>query len=101
MSQIRRQLLRLTLAVIVTLLPSTAWSQPYPSRPITIIVPFAAGGPLDVVARILSERMRVTLGQPLLIENVTGAMGTMASAVQCVPHQTAIRSLWDSGARTF
>ena len=50
----------------------------YPSRPITLIVPFAAGGPTDVIARLLSEHMRAALGQTVLIENVTGASGTIA-----------------------
>jgi tripartite-type tricarboxylate transporter receptor subunit TctC len=49
----------------------------YPVRPITIIVPFAAGGPTDVLARVLGEHIRVDLGQPVLIENVTGAGGSI------------------------
>jgi tripartite-type tricarboxylate transporter receptor subunit TctC len=49
----------------------------FPSRPITIIVPFAAGGPSDAMARILAERMRVSLGQAVVIENVTGAGGSI------------------------
>ena len=49
----------------------------YPERPITIIVPFAAGGPSDVMARILADRMKRTLGQIVLIENVTGAGGSI------------------------
>ena len=55
-----------------------ARAQVYPSRPITIIEPFAAGGPLDTIGRILAERMRVSLGQPVIIENVAGASGTLA-----------------------
>src|ERR1700730_13098326 len=51
---------------------------PFPSRSITLIVPFAAGGPTDVLARILAEHMRGTLGQTVLIENVTGASGAIA-----------------------
>src|SRR5262245_53683150 len=51
----------------------------YPRRPITVIVPFAAGGPTDVIARIASEHMSRTLGQQLIIENVVGAGGTTAS----------------------
>ena len=53
-------------------------AEDYPTRPITMIVPFAAGGPTDVVARILAEGMRPSLGQPVLIENVTGAAGSIA-----------------------
>jgi tripartite-type tricarboxylate transporter receptor subunit TctC len=54
-----------------------AEAQPYPSRPITIVVPFAAGGPTDTLARILSERMRQSLGQTIIIENTTGAAGSI------------------------
>jgi tripartite-type tricarboxylate transporter receptor subunit TctC len=54
-----------------------AAAQPYPSRPITIVVPFAAGGPTDTLARILSERMRQSLGQTIIIENTTGAAGSI------------------------
>ncbi|MDO9062611.1 MAG: tripartite tricarboxylate transporter substrate binding protein BugD [Bradyrhizobium sp.] len=49
----------------------------FPSRPITIVVPFAAGGPSDVMARILGERMKTTLGESVLVENVTGAGGSI------------------------
>jgi tripartite-type tricarboxylate transporter receptor subunit TctC len=56
-----------------------AGAQVYPSRPITIIVPFPAGGPSDTLARILAERMRVSLGQPIIIENVTGASGSIGA----------------------
>jgi tripartite-type tricarboxylate transporter receptor subunit TctC len=54
-----------------------AMSQPYPSHPVTMVLPFAAGGPTDELARILAERMRVSLGQPVIVENVTGAAGTL------------------------
>jgi putative tricarboxylic transport membrane protein len=54
-------------------------AQPYPSRPITVIVPFPAGGPSDVVARIVTEQMGKLLGEPLVIENVGGAGGTIGS----------------------
>src|SRR4029453_3201281 len=56
-----------------------AAAQDYPTRPITIIVPFAAGGPTDVIARIVADNMSKTLGQQLVIENVVGAGGTTAS----------------------
>ena len=54
-----------------------AHAQTYPSRPITVIVPFAAGGVTDIVARIVSERMKTALGQSVIIENVSGAGGTI------------------------
>src|SRR5215467_12204139 len=54
-----------------------AWAQAYPSRQITLIVPFPPGGSTDVAARILAERMRPLLGQPVIIENVGGAGGSI------------------------
>jgi tripartite-type tricarboxylate transporter receptor subunit TctC len=54
-----------------------ASAQAYPTRPITVIVPFPAGGPADTVARIVSEPMRATLGQPVIVENVAGANGSL------------------------
>src|SRR5262245_57078558 len=54
-----------------------ASAQTYPSKPVTIVVPFAAGGPSDAMARILGDRMKATLGQSFVIENVTGAGGSI------------------------
>jgi tripartite-type tricarboxylate transporter receptor subunit TctC len=56
---------------------TAARADDYPSRPITIIVPFAAGGPSDFMARILADRMKTTLGQTVLVENVSGASGSI------------------------
>jgi tripartite-type tricarboxylate transporter receptor subunit TctC len=63
----------------VTLVVNTrdAWAQNYPSRPLTMVVPYPAGGPTDAVARILAEGMRVPIGQPVIIENVSGAGGSL------------------------
>ena len=58
-------------------LSNAAFAQGYPTRPITFIVPYGAGGPVDVLARTLTEAMRPTLGQPIVIENVVGANGTI------------------------
>src|SRR5207237_7637741 len=55
-----------------------AFSQTYPTRPVTMIVPFAVGGPTDTIARIMGERMGKTLGQQVVVENVTGAGGSIA-----------------------
>ena len=69
---------RLLVAAIVGLLGiGAAAAQPYPSRPITMVVPFAAGGPTDTLARIIGERMRQALGQTVVIENTTGAAGSI------------------------
>src|SRR5436190_3027021 len=54
-------------------------AEDYPARPITVIVPFSAGGPTDSIIRNLAERMRVSLGQPLVVEYVTGAGGTVGT----------------------
>src|SRR5262249_27512072 len=56
----------------------SAAAQVYPSRPITVVVPFPAGAGTDVYARIIVERMRRSLGQPIVVENVTGAGGSIA-----------------------
>ena len=65
----------------------TALAQHYPSKPITVIVPFAAGGPTDVVARLVGEHMGRTLGQTLVVENIGGAGGSlgMTRAAQAAP----------------
>jgi tripartite-type tricarboxylate transporter receptor subunit TctC len=55
-----------------------AFADPFPTRPVTLIVPYGAGGSLDTLARIVSERMRQSLGQPVVIENITGASGSIA-----------------------
>ena len=54
-------------------------AQVYPIRPVTLVVPYAAGGPGDTLARIMSQRMKAALGQPVIIENVTGANGSIAA----------------------
>jgi tripartite-type tricarboxylate transporter receptor subunit TctC len=56
---------------------ATASAQSFPSRPVTLVVPFAAGGPVDVVARILAEPMRKSLGQAVVVDNATGAGGSL------------------------
>ena len=70
---------RTVLAAFVAMLTlgGNALADKFPSHPVTIVVPFAAGGPSDAMARILAERMKVTLGETILIENVTGAGGSI------------------------
>jgi tripartite-type tricarboxylate transporter receptor subunit TctC len=66
------------LAVLAFAGVGEAAAQDYPSRPITIVVPFPAGGPSDALVRILGERMGASLGQPIVVENVAGASGSIA-----------------------
>ena len=69
----RRQFLHLAAsAAALSAVPRAAVAQSYPTRPVTMIVPFPAAGPADVLARIISEPMRVSLGQPIVIENEIG-----------------------------
>ena len=73
----RRRFLQLTAgAAAMSAISRTASAQAYPARPITMIVPFAAGGPTDVIGRVMAERMRQSLGQTVIVENTTGAGGT-------------------------
>jgi len=77
-----RHVLPRAIAVLVALgfaAAPVAAQDDYPRRPITLIVPFAAGGPTDVISRIASDHMSRTLGQPIIIENIVGAGGTTAS----------------------
>ena len=74
----RRQFLHLTAgAAALPVVSRTARAQVYPSRPITIVVPFPAGGSTDVIGRILAEKMRASLGQTIIIENVGAAGGSI------------------------
>lgn len=77
----RRRFLHMAAGAIA--LPSAArkaWAQTYPTRPITMIVPAAAGGPSDTIARIMGQHMQTTLGQPVVVENIAGANGTIGTA---------------------
>jgi tripartite-type tricarboxylate transporter receptor subunit TctC len=67
-------------AALATASVATAWAQPYPTHPVTMVVPFAAGGPTDVVARTIGASMSKTLGQTVVIENKLGAGGTVAAS---------------------
>src|SRR5262245_16972556 len=67
---------RLMLLAILAFAPAAALAQGYPSRPVTVIVVFAAGGPSDTIARLLSDHVGRQFGQQLIVENVAGAGGT-------------------------
>lgn len=71
---------RVLLAAATTVLASSAWAQAaWPSKPITLIVPFPAGGPTDVVSRIVGKELSERLGQPVIVENKAGASGSIAA----------------------
>ncbi|MBX9776759.1 MAG: tripartite tricarboxylate transporter substrate binding protein BugD [Xanthobacteraceae bacterium] len=72
------KLLSITTVAATLMSALSAQAQNFPSKPITIVVPFAAGGPTDVIARVIGERLRGTLGQTVIIENVTGGAGSIA-----------------------
>ncbi|MFN0193805.1 MAG: tripartite tricarboxylate transporter substrate-binding protein [Aestuariivirga sp.] len=74
---LRRTFIGLAAALMMS---TTAMAQNYPEKPITLVVAFAAGGPTDVIARIVSEHMSKTLGQQIVVENIAGAGGTTATA---------------------
>lgn len=78
-----------------------AFAQTYPTKPITVVVPFAAGGPTDIIARIVGEHMAKTLGQQMVVENVVGAGGTtgITRASQAAPDGYTIM-MGHMGART-
>ena len=76
----RRQFLQLAAAGAAALpaLPRVARAQAYPTRPVAMVVGFAAGAATDTIGRVMAERMKSSLGQPVIVENVTGAGGTIA-----------------------
>jgi hypothetical protein len=71
-----------------------AEAQTYPTRPITLVVPFPPGGQTDVIARNLAERLKASLGQPVIIENVTGAGGSIGVGRVALRPATVTRSAW-------
>jgi tripartite-type tricarboxylate transporter receptor subunit TctC len=75
-----RRMFVVSLALVIAFAGATlAQAQVYPSRPVTMIVPFPAGGPIDATGRIVAEGMRASLGQPVIIENVSGASGSIGT----------------------
>ena len=69
----------LLMALGLAAMTAEAPAQTFPSRPITVVVPFPASGPSDTLVRIMGEHMRGALGQPIVVENVPGASGSIAA----------------------
>ena len=90
------------IAAMAVLGAGNALAQTYPNRPVTLVVPYPPGGPTDVVARILAERMRVSLGQPVIVENVAGGSGNIGVAkVARAAADGYTLSLGNSGSHVF
>ena len=75
----RRTLIATLSATAVLSLAGGAWAQAYPNKPVRLIVPFAPGGTTDIVARVLSEKINLALGQPLIVENKAGGGGSVGA----------------------
>ena len=76
----RRPALRAALAALALAAVPAAWAQSYPAKPVKIVVPFAAGGAVDILTRVLAEKLQPVLGQTIVVEPVTGAGGNIGSA---------------------
>ena len=89
MNSLRRQFLQLTMgAAIAPMLSTIAPAQTYPARPVRVIVPYAAGGPSDILARIIAQKLSEHLGKLFYVENVGGAGGISVWAREQKPHPT-------------
>ncbi|MCC6778060.1 MAG: tripartite tricarboxylate transporter substrate binding protein BugD [Hyphomicrobiales bacterium] len=91
----RRRLLELAgVAAAAAASARVAWAQVYPARPITMIVPFPPGGPVDTIGRLVADRMRASFGQPVVVENVIGASGSigLTRAARAAPNGYTIHA---------
>ena len=86
-------------AVLAAVLPCLASAQGYPAKAITMVVPFAAGGPTDTIARIFAASLQQRLGQTVVIENTTGAAGTIGVGRVARPYQLGDRAPGDRFAK--
>jgi tripartite-type tricarboxylate transporter receptor subunit TctC len=96
-----KRLLGVVAAAAVAVGTASAWAQSYPTKPVTIVVPAAAGGPTDTVARLVADSMSRTLGQQVLVENIGGAGGTigMARVAKATPDGYTL-AIWHIGQST-
>lgn len=90
----RKILLHMAATALAALAASMAWGQDYPNKVVTSIVPFPPGGPLDFVARLVSEKMAASLGQPIVIENRAGAFGNIGAQAAARAAPDGYTLLW-------
>jgi tripartite-type tricarboxylate transporter receptor subunit TctC len=98
MQSFRRRTLALCLSLLV---PVAAWAQTYPTKPITMVVPFPAGGPTDLVARVLAQQMGEQLGQTIVVENRAGANSNIGAAVVAKSAADGYTLLYNTSAVTL
>jgi tripartite-type tricarboxylate transporter receptor subunit TctC len=95
----RNPIVKLATSFLLVVFLSPAFAETFPDRPITIIVPAAAGGPIDTLTRIVGERMRTPLGRPIIVENIGGAAGSIAAgrAARANPDgYTLMMGIWNT-----
>ena len=95
---LRRTLLGLAAAAC---LPLSAWAQAYPSKPITLLVPFPPGGPTDLVARVLAKKMSEQMGQSIVIDNKPGANGNIAAVAAAKASADGYTVLYNTSSITL
>jgi len=102
--QINRRVFGIAFSSAAAAWPLAARAQTYPSRPITMVVPFASGGAFDVIGRILATRMSEILGQQVIVENTTGAAGIIGvnrvASAAVSPSRRPHRAKPEHGARS-
>ena len=85
MNFLRRDFLRMTAGAVAVAASRDAWADDYPSRPITIIVPYPPGGPTDLVARVLAQKISGPLGQTVVIENINNSLAAVGRVAHATP----------------
>src|SRR4051794_13974622 len=92
----KRQFLAGAASAALVAAAGPAFTQGYPERPVRLIVPFLAGGPMDVMARLVAQNLLSALGQPVIVENRAGAGGALGSKAVAIAEGDGYTLLWGS-----